>query len=84
MPDTPRSSSTSRRSILHAAAWAAPTIAIASMAPAMAVSAHDQKVEILFEGGGGINGWANTVYVNLMPEGGVNGYNIYLLFINYI
>lgn len=60
----------SRRTALQAVAWGVPTIAVAGQAPAMAVSPNSQRVGILFDGGGGSNGWVNTVYVNLMaPDG---------------
>lgn len=69
MSGTPSPSNTSRRTVLRAAAWATPAIAIATAAPAMAVS--PEQVQVLFDGGGGSNSYFNTAYVNLLPPGGV-------------
>lgn len=53
----------SRRRLVTAAAWAAPVIAVSSSAPAYAASGAVFGVN--FDGGGGANGFVNSVYLNL-------------------
>lgn len=55
----------SRRSLIRAAAWSAPVIAVAAPAPAMAASPPNQQFGIVFDGGGGSSGFFNSMYLNL-------------------
>lgn len=55
----------SRRHLLRGASWAAPALAVSVAAPAVAASPHDVAYGINFDGGGGANGWFNSMYLNL-------------------
>lgn len=72
MPEAPRTSSTTRRTVLHAAAWATPTIAVAAAAPAMAATPENQRFGVVFDGGGGGNGILNSTYLNLYSTTGLS------------
>lgn len=52
-----------RRRVVTAAVWAAPVIATSTAAPAFAASTAVFGVN--FDGGGGANGYTNSVYLNL-------------------
>lgn len=62
----PTPSTISRRRVLHSAAWSAPVVALAAAAPAQAASPPSSTFAIEFDGGGGINGFLNSAYLNLM------------------
>ena len=58
----------SRRTVLGAAAWSVPVIAVAAAAPAMAVS--PVNIGLVFDGGGGTNGLLNSTYLNVYSTSG--------------
>ena len=57
------SSGHSRRSVIKAAAWSTPVVVVGAPAAAHAASPPGFAVE--FDGGGGSNGYLNSVYLNL-------------------
>lgn len=59
-PETRRTAT--RRAVLRGAAWSTPGIAVSAVAPAYAASA--QRFGVLFDGGGGSNGFGQSVYLN--------------------
>lgn len=61
--DSPRS--TPRRTLIKAAAWSTPVMAMATAAPAFAASPPNQQFGVVFDGGRGANGYLNSVYLNL-------------------
>lgn len=53
----------SRRSVTKGAAWSLPVIGVTAAAPALAASVAP-LYDIKFDGGGGSNGFMNSVYIN--------------------
>lgn len=53
-----------RRRLLKGVTWAAPTVVAATAAPAYAASQNDIAFGVLFDGGGGSNGFQNSMYLN--------------------
>lgn len=51
--------------MLRGAAWSAPVVAVSAVAPAMALSQQDARFDVLFDGGGGSNGFVNSAYLDL-------------------
>ncbi len=60
-----------RRSIARGAAWSVPTIAIATVAPAYAAS--NTEFGVVFNGGGGANGYLNSMYLDFGTAAGAPG-----------
>ncbi|WP_144795279.1 hypothetical protein [Kocuria palustris] len=67
---SPDRSGASRRTVLTAAAWSTPVIALAAQAPAMALSPASTRLGVVFDGGGGSNGYFNSAYLNLRSATG--------------
>lgn len=65
MTETPRTSNTTRRTVLQAAAWATPTIAVAAAAPAMAATPENQRFAVEFDNVLGFNGYVQASYLNV-------------------
>lgn len=59
-----------RRRVVTAAAWATPVILVGSAAPAFAAS--PPQLGVNFDGGGGVNGLVNSVYLNLGVATGIS------------
>lgn len=57
--------SVNRRRLLQGASWAAPAVVMTAAVPAMALSQQDLNLGVMFDGGGGANGYLNSVYFNL-------------------
>ncbi|WP_126855761.1 hypothetical protein [Kocuria sp. HSID16901] len=54
-----------RRSIIKGGAWSAPVIVATAAMPAQAASPTNPDLGVLFDGGGGADGYLNSVYVDL-------------------
>lgn len=65
MSETPRTSAASRRTVLKAAAWTTPTIAVAAAAPAMAATPKNQRFAVEFDNASGVNGYLQASYLNV-------------------
>lgn len=55
----------SRRSLARGAAWSVPVVVSAGAVPAVAASPTNPDLAVLFDGGGGANGFFNSTYLNL-------------------
>ncbi|MCT1366509.1 hypothetical protein [uncultured Kocuria sp.] len=55
----------SRRDIAKGAAWSAPLVAATAAIPAYAASPTNPDLAVLFDGGGGSDGYFNSAYLNL-------------------
>lgn len=55
----------SRRALLRGASWSVPTAAVAAVAPAYEASQPDVTFGVLFDGGGGANGYLTSTYLDL-------------------
>lgn len=55
----------SRRRLARGAAWSVPVVVSAAAVPAVAASPTNPDFAVLFDGGGGANGYLNSTYVNL-------------------
>ncbi|EYT49542.1 hypothetical protein [Brachybacterium muris] len=54
-----------RRALLRGIGWATPTAVVSTVVPAYAMSQHDVRFDVNFDGGSGANGFYNTTYLNL-------------------